>query len=92
MNWLRTHIERHEDIANMHEEAPGAVGKLRGELDTMFNQPEYEAVLVKNESHLYKGEPYFRVHHLDDPTIWEKEQFSHDKDGAINLKMPEGDL
>lgn len=92
MNWLRTHIERHEDLATMHDEAPPIVATLRAELDTMFNQPEYQMVLVKNESELYKGEPYGRVHHLDDPTIWEKEQFSHDKDGAISLKMPEGDL
>jgi hypothetical protein len=92
MNWLRTHIERHEDKANMHKEAPGVVATLRQELDQMFDQPEYQAVLVKNESEKYKGEPYFRVNPLDPPTIWEKEQFSHNQEKKINLKMPEGDM
>jgi hypothetical protein len=92
MNWLRTQIERNEDHANLHKEAVGSVTALRADLDAMFGRPEYEAVLVKNESSLYKGEPYFRVNPLDDPTIWEKEQFSHSTDGTINLKMPEGDL
>lgn len=92
MNWLRNHIERHEDKANMHQEASGVVGKLRTELDTMFSKPEYQAVLVKNESELYKGEPYFRVHPLDEPTIWEKEQFNHSEEGRTEQKQPSGNL
>lgn len=92
MNWLRTHIERHEDKANIHNEAAGQVATLRAELDAFFEKPEYEAVLVKNESNKYKGEPYFRVNPLDPPTIWEKEQFSHRSDGVISMKMPEGDV
>ena len=92
MNWLRTHIEHHEDKANMHHEAIGAVATLKAELDAFFEKPEYEAVLVKNESQKYKGEPYFRVNPLDPPTIWEKEQFSHRSDGVISMKMPEGDV
>lgn len=92
MNWLRNHIERHEDKANLHSEAPGVVASLRSELDAMFTKPEYQAVLVRNESELYKGEPYFRVNPLDEPTIWEKEQFNHSDKGRVEQKQPDGNL
>ena len=46
MNWLRNHIERHEDMANMHYDAAIAVPKLQGDLNTMFSSPEFENVLV----------------------------------------------
>ena len=93
MNWLRTHIERHEDKANMHREAVGIVTTLRAELDAFFEKPEYEAVLVKNESKLYTdGKPYFRVNPLDEPTLWEKEQFSHRTDKVVSIKVSEGDV
>lgn len=92
MNWLRKQIEFLEDKANCHNETPTEAGKLRGDLDKMFDLPEYDAVLVKDQSRLYKGQPYFRVNPLDEPTIWEKEQFSHAKNRAVKLKMPEGDL
>jgi hypothetical protein len=91
MNWLRNHIERHEDKANMHKEAQSKVATLRAELDAMFEKPEYEAVLVDNTK-MYKGQPYFRVNPLDEPTIWEKEQFSHRSDKTISMKMGRGDV
>ena len=88
MNWLRNHIERHEDNANQGAEAGSTVAKLRGELDTMFNLPEYEEVLLKDVSQTYKGEPLSRVNPFDEPTIKEKELLSHDTTGAVNLKTP----
>ena len=87
MNWLRTQIELHEDKATLHKEAKKDVAGLRSELDTMFNDPAYESVLVKNESNLYKGEPYFRVNQLDPPTIYEKEKFSHSSDASLASNM-----
>lgn len=94
MNWLRTQIELNEDKATFHKEAPSDVVKLKTDLDGLFNQPEYENVLVKNESDKYKGEPRFRINPLDEPTIYEKELFSHSKDAALSSTMTDtsGDL
>ncbi len=80
MNWLRNHIERQEDLAQFANEGESVVGELQGELDTLFDNPSYDAVLVKDTTK-------FRVHQLDDPTTWEKQQFSHSD--TISLKMPD---
>ena len=96
MNWLRNHIERHEDKATLHEETPDAMVDMRKELDAMFSNPAYAAVLV-DDTVQYRGTkgtaapgPHFRVAQLDEPTLWEKEQFSHNSDGTVGLKAPAG--
>lgn len=90
MNWLRNHIEKYEDKAQFMKEATKTEAELRKELDGMFAQPAYEAVLVRDTTNTYKGESKYRVHQLDPPTIFEKEQFSHMSDKSISLKMPDG--
>jgi hypothetical protein len=92
MNWLRTLIEKHEDWAQRNSEAPAKLTDWRSQLTNMFSAPEYQAVLVRDKTDRYKDESRFRVHPLDPPTQWEKEQFSHNSDLAVNLKMPDGDL
>ena len=76
MGHLRTVIEKAEDQAQRANEATGRVPQLTSELDRYFGQPEYQAVLVKDLSDLYKGQPRFRISQMDEPTIWEKEQAS----------------
>lgn len=76
MGHLRTMIEKAEDQAQRAKEAPATVSELMAKLDRYFSQPEYQAVLVKDKSDLYEGQPRFRVSQMDEPTIWEKEKAS----------------
>lgn len=80
MNLLRNQIERLEDLAQQQEDAKTKVPDLLTQVQNLFNRPEYQAVLVKDQSDLYKGEPRYRVHQLDEPTAWEKEQRKHGGD------------
>lgn len=71
MNYIRNIIEKQEDNAQYASEAKDDITNLLSEIDTLFNQPEYEAVLVKDTSNLFKDESKFRTHQLDEPTNWE---------------------
>lgn len=74
MNHIRNLIEKTEDKAQKANEATGDLQKLFTQINGYFNKPEYQAVLVKDQTDLYQGQPRFRVHQLDEPTQWEKEQ------------------
>jgi len=65
MNWLHVQIERQEDLAQYASEANTTVAALQTQLDAMFNQSAYDAVLVKDTSK-------FRVSQFDDPTAGER--------------------
>lgn len=96
MNWLRNHIERHEDMANLHNDAEIQVPLLQAELTTMFGKNEYQNVLVDDIKTPVVGVnntsipgPYFRVNQLDQPTAWELSQFSHLSSGAAIPGTPQ---
>ena len=72
MNHLRAQIERQEDLAQYAAEAPDTVTALLAKVDALFDLPEYQTALVKDQSDQYQGEPRFRVHPLDAPTAWER--------------------
>ena len=74
MNHIRTLIERHEDKAQQANEAPDDVNNLIQQLENLFSQPQYQAVLVKDKTDLYQGMPRFRTSSLDPPTPWELSQ------------------
>lgn len=73
MNQVRGMIEKQEDLAQYSNEAATRVPDLMDRLETLFGQPEFQAVLVKDLSDQYQGAPRFRVHQLDDPTPWERQ-------------------
>lgn len=86
MNRIRNLIERYEDHAQKAKDAPSELTDLFSQLETLFSQPQYEAVLVKDvdQSNWYEGSPRYRVHALDEPTPWEK--FINNHGGPIQLK------
>jgi len=67
MNWLRVQIERQEDLAQVASEAPMMIPKFQEQLDTMFNQPRYDSVLVLNSN-----ADKFRTNQMDEPTPAER--------------------
>lgn len=79
MNQVRVLIERHEDTAQVAKEAPTEVQQLWAQIETLFTQPQYQAVLVKDKTDTYGKDaagnpaPRFRVHQLDEPTPWERD-------------------
>ena len=77
MNHLRNQIESSEDKAQYASEAPTAVPALMDRIEALFTQAEYQAVLVKDLSDLYKGQPRFRVNQLDTPTPFENYLHNH---------------
>ena len=89
MNHLRTIIERVEDEAQYASQGAAAVSEDLTQIESLFTQPQYQAVLVDdvNSSNMYKGEPYYRVNALDAPTTWELEQHSKSTDGTIKTKF-----
>jgi hypothetical protein len=97
MNQLRNLIEKAEDKAQYANDAvattlqtgqSSSVSMLIQQIESLFTQAQYQAVLVKDISSQYKGQPYFRVNPLDDPTQWELEQHNRSTPGAtINLKF-----
>lgn len=99
MNHVRNLIEKHEDKAQFADDATSDTNKenlktLLQNIDTYFGQPQYQAALVKDKSDLYKGQPRFRVHQLDEPSQWELEQVNHSAaDAPIQIKQvdPEQD-
>lgn len=92
MNHVRNLIENHEDQAQFANDVTSTTNKdnlqtLLQAIDTYFAQPQYEAALVKDQTDQYQGQPRFRVHQLDEPTIWELEQMNHSAPGvAIAIK------
>jgi len=89
MNHLRNIIESHEDNAQYAKDAQTLVTTQLSTVDNYFAQNQFQAVLVKDQSDQYKGGPRFRVHQLDEPTQWEKEQANHSAAGdPIQLKEP----
>jgi hypothetical protein len=86
MNYIRNVIEKTEDKAEKAFQAMNAtqftnntVENLITRINGYFSQPEYEAVLVNDQTDVYPAEttqPRFRVHQLDIPTQWEVEQMT----------------
>lgn len=84
MNQLRNIIEKTEDKAEKAYQAANAgqyfdetVETLISRVNGYFSQPEYEAVLVNDQTDVYPAgstQPRFRVNQLDVPTQWEVEQ------------------
>lgn len=80
MNQVRNLIEKTEDKANFAKDAQThpqrSIEALLTEINGYFAKPEYEAVLVNDQTDVYptgSGNPRFRVHQLDAPTTWELE-------------------
>lgn len=73
MNHIRNLIEKTEDKAQKANEAPTKIKTLLTEIQTYFNKPEYQAVLVKDTTDLYQNQPRFRWHQFDAPSQWEGE-------------------
>lgn len=90
MNQVRNLIEKEEDAAQYAYEIMGDgednLKALLAKIDGYFGQVEYESILV-DDTRLYHGQPYFRVHPFDEPTQWELERMNHSEPGApIKLK------
>jgi hypothetical protein len=91
MNHVRNVIEKTEDKAQGANEATTGISSLFSKINSYFNQPEYEAVLVKDTTDVYPAgttQPRFRVAQLDAPTQWEREQAAHQltQGGPTNTK------
>jgi hypothetical protein len=71
MNFIRTMVERREDLAQYAHEAVAGTPKLVNKLQQLFGKPEYQATLAKDKTDLYLGQPRFRVSKFDAPTPWE---------------------
>lgn len=86
MNQLCNLIEKTEDKAqkaflamNPTQFSNDTVENLISRVTSYFSQPEYEAVLVNDQTDVYPTgttQPRFRVHQLDPPTQWEIEQMT----------------
>ena len=81
MNHACNLVEKQEDKAQRAYEALNhpqrSITQLFAQINTYFNKPEYDAVLVNDTSDVYPAgstQPRFRVHQLDAPTQWEVEQ------------------
>lgn len=84
MNQIRNLIEKTEDraekaflAANPTQFYDETVEGLISRVNSYFSQPEYEAVLVNDQTDVYPTgttQPRFRVNQLDAPTQWEIEQ------------------
>ena len=80
MNFLRTQVEVHEDLAQEAAEAPTFFSDRFNDLEACFNNPHYAEVLVKDGDTFSDGvsdpDPVLarrhRVHPLDPPTYWER--------------------
>src|SRR5271154_3491948 len=86
MNQMRNLIEKTEDNAEKaflavnptqwtNETIPTLIQRING----YFGSPEYEAVLLMDQTNVYPAgttQPRFRVHQLDIPTQWEIEQMT----------------
>lgn len=100
MNHLRNIIEKTEDKAEKAYQAMNAtqfsndntVESIITRINGYFSQPEYEAVLVDDQTDVYpkkSTQPRFRVNQLDAPTQWEVEQATNAPAGtgkSVDLK------
>lgn len=59
-----------------------SIAALLANITTYFGQTQYLGALVKDQTDQYKGQPRYRVHQLDPPTIWELEQVNHSPAGS----------
>jgi uncharacterized phage infection (PIP) family protein YhgE len=87
MNHLRNLIEKTEDLAQYANDAITQTPQLIQQIESYFTQPQYQAVLVKDISDQYAGQPRFRVNPLDAPTEWELEQHNRATPGAPIVKF-----
>jgi len=92
MNQVRCLVEKHEDWAQYANDfvnppadddqgSPEGLQAILSKVDGYFSKPEYQTVLV-DDTVLYKGQPYARVHPADPPTIFELEQVNHSPVGT----------
>lgn len=98
MNQIRNLIEKTEDKAQYAFQATNqnqnwqTISDLIGKINGYFGLPEYEAVLVKDQTDVYPTgttQPRFRVHQLDAPEQYERETVSHAQPGQnTDLKEP----
>lgn len=72
MNFVRTRIEAHEDMAQEALDAPGVVKDSVQKLTGFFNDPAYEGACIRDKADTFDGEPRYRQHPLDPPTAWER--------------------
>lgn len=90
MNHVRNIIEKIEDKAQYQADAKTQVPNLISQINGYFALPQYAPVLVKDQTDVYPANsttPRYRVHELDPPTTWEKEQHARAlPGGSINLK------
>lgn len=88
MNHLRNLIEKTEDLAQYANDAMTQIPDLEQQVESLFAQAQYQAVLVKDQTDQYAGQPRFRVNPLDAPTQYELEQHNRSVAGApIRLKF-----
>ena len=73
MNYIRTHIELHEDMAQEASEGSSHVDQHLADLNSCFGDPNYRGACVKDLTDTYEGGPRFRAHPLDPPTAWERQ-------------------
>jgi hypothetical protein len=71
MNFLRTRIEAHEDMAQEQFETVDDDAADLERLRAYFADPAYQGCLVRDQDDLYLGEPKYRVSPWDPPTPWE---------------------
>lgn len=90
INHIRTQIEKMEDAAQYANDAVNSTSKnitnsnvkqLMSNIAALFANPQYQAVLVNDQSDQYgagdAAGPRFRVHQFDSPTQWELERANH---------------
>jgi len=92
MNYIRNIIEKTEDKAEKASQAVNStqfsnqtVENIITTINGYFGSPEYEAVLVNDQTDTYpegSKQPRFRVNQLDIPTQWEVEQISEAPAGS----------
>lgn len=94
MNQIRNIIEKTEDKAQFAWQAVNdpeqSIASLLTKINGYFSLPEYEAVLVSDQTDVYPAgstQPRFRVHQLDVPTQYEIETTAHANPGqTVNIK------
>lgn len=90
MNHARNIIEKVEDKAQYQLDAKTQIPNLIAQINNYFSLPQYAPVLVKDQSDVYPAgstTPRYRVHELDNPTVWELEQAGRALPGGpVNLK------
>jgi hypothetical protein len=90
MNHARNIIEKIEDKAQYQADAKTQIPNLIAQINGYFALPQYAPVLVKDQTDVYPTDsttPRYRVHELDNPTIFELEQHGRALPGGpVDLK------